>query len=335
MAKKPTTRQSKHTLSIKQQTTVSENRTKRIAELQQAGAIKATVISHMGFTVIVQTASDAPLLPCDWRQHIGAICAGDEVLITQIDGQTPVIEAILPRRTVIEKQNTYRGAKPFAANLDQLVVVITHTPMFQTSLLDRYLITANHIGVDCLIFFNKTDILTDSDHIEHVERIRQIYAAIPRVTWVKGHTQSSDGLAALHTHLAGKTSVFAGQSGVGKSSLINALIPDLAIQTMSISDASGLGRHSTTNTTLYRLNANTTILDTPGVRSFDTYHLDESIITKGFPDIAPFLGQCQFRDCSHQHETDCALKNAVQAHKVSELRYNSFLQILAEVKAHD
>ncbi|PID62172.1 MAG: ribosome small subunit-dependent GTPase A [Gammaproteobacteria bacterium] len=336
-------------LSKKQQSTVSDNLQKRIEQLRTDNALEATVISHMGYNVIVQTAAGAPLLACDWRQNIGAICAGDQVLISE--QSTPAdnasdsgnthyrIEAVLPRTSVIEKQNVYRGAKPFAANIDQLLVIITHEPMFQASLLDRYLIMAHEVGVDALIYFNKVDILTDANIIAHVQRLQAIYEAIPNVRWVSGSLKTADGLDDLQAQLDNRKTVITGQSGVGKSTLINALIPDIDVQTMSISEASGLGRHSTTNSTLYRLNADTMhagiLIDTPGVRSFDTYHLSPEAIQNGFADIAPLIGHCRFSDCSHTHEAGCAIKQAVSTGEISQLRYDSFLQTLTESQRHD
>lgn len=340
MARKPLSRRSNKKLTNKQQSNVSDNLEKRIEKLRADNAVEATVISHMGYNIIVQTDSESPLLACDWRQNIGAVCAGDNVLISESDNDAnPVIEAVLPRKTVIEKQNVYRGAKPFAANIDQILVIVTHEPMFQASLLDRYIIMATVVGIDCLVYFNKTDILTDPKTIAHIDHLQAIYEKIPNVTWVRGSIKTQHGLDDLTAKLDNRKTVITGQSGVGKSTLINALIPDINVQTMSISTASGLGRHSTTNSTLYRLDKNTMhtgiLIDTPGVRSFDTYHLSASQVENGFAEIQPFLGHCQFSDCSHTHEKKCAIKNAIANEQISELRYNSFLQILHESQDYD
>lgn len=344
MASKHSNRRTTTKLTKKQKTVVSKNLSKRIKQLRDNHAIEATVISHMGYNIIVQQQPDSPLLACDWRQNIGAMCAGDQVLMIEqsnigIDQSHYRIEAVLPRQTVIEKQNVYRGAKPFAANIDQMLVIITHEPMFQPSLLDRYIVMSSVVGIDCLIYFNKTDILTDSQTITHIDRMQKIYETIPKVRWVRGSIKTERGLDALKTQLDNRKTVITGQSGVGKSSLINALIPDINIQTKSISEASGLGRHSTTNSTLYRLDKHRMhsgiLIDTPGVRSFDTYHLSPTEIERGFADIEPYLGYCQFSNCSHTHEKHCALKNAVSDDKISDLRYHSFLQMLTESQQYD
>ncbi len=340
MARKPLSRRSSKKLTNKQQSNVSENLEKRIDKLREQNAVEATVISHLGYNVIVQT-DNSSVFACDWRQNIGAICAGDNVLISETSNEeNPIIEAILPRKTVIEKQNVYRGAKPFAANIDQILIIITHQPMFQASLLDRYLIMATMVGVDCLIYFNKTDILTNSqDIINHVNHLYEIYQKIPNVRWVFGSIKTENGLSTLQSELSKRKTVVTGQSGVGKSTLINALIPDISVQTKSISEASGLGRHSTTNSTLYHLDKTTmgngVLIDTPGVRSFDTYHLSTDVIERGFAEIYPFLGHCHFSNCSHIHEKNCAVKMAVNDGKISQLRYDSFLQILTESKNYE
>ena len=340
MSRKLLSRRSNKKLTKKQKSKVSDNLEKRIDKLREENALEATVISHMGYNIITQIKKNSSLVACDWRQNIGAICAGDKVLFSPPkNDEKPIIEAVLPRETVIEKQNSYRGAKPFAANIDQILVIITHEPLFQPSLIDRYVIMANMVGIDCLIYFNKIDILTEPNIINHVNRIQNIYESIPDIHWVKGSIKTERGLVDLKKQLSNRQTVITGQSGVGKSSLINTLIPDMSIQTMSISEASGLGRHSTTNSTLYRLDERTInegiIIDTPGVRSFDTYHLNPAQIEKGFAEIYPFIGQCQFSDCSHTHENNCALKSAINDEKISKLRYASFLQILKESQDHD
>lgn len=329
-------------LTHKQLAQVEQNIEKRIEELTYQGAITAIVISHLGYQVICQPLqtdanTDNQLLACDWRQNLGSLCVGDRVLIT-LEAEKGVVEAVLPRKNVIEKYNTYKGARALAANIDLLLVVLTLKPLFQPSLLDRYLVSANRLGLETYVFFNKVDLLVDADTDTQkmVTECEQIYSHIPDCHWLNGSAKQGLGLDVLQNVLANKVTVIAGQSGVGKSSLINALIPDLNIQTKSISEVSGLGRHSTTNSTLYHLSETGleqgSLIDTPGVRSFETVHYDKTVIEAGYREIAPFLGRCQFSDCSHTHEKNCSIISALNDKAISQLRYDSFIQMLSEVE---
>lgn len=327
MARKPKTRASRKKLSIQQQSRVADNVEKRRELLLAENAEQGLVISHLGFEVVIKR-TDGGLIGCQWRQDVGDICVGDTVLISQSDNQAPIIEAILPRANVIEKHNLYKGFKPFSANFQQLLVVVTHAPELQTSLLDRYLVTANYVGVNTLIFFNKSDTLATRDEFE---RIADVYRNLDSTDWHFGSVKTGEGLDAVRAQLQDKRTIIVGQSGVGKSSLINTLIPTLEIQTMAISELSQLGRHSTTNSTLYELPFGGELVDTPGVRSFDTYRLSREVVEAGFTDIAPFIGLCKFSNCSHNKEPQCALKNAVNNGDIHPDRFASFLQVLDEL----
>lgn len=337
-------------LTHKQQAQVEQNIEKRIETLRAEGAVEAIVISHLGYQVICQCLEQdtgqyleqhpeqrlgqqyGELLLCDWRQNMGALCVGDRVLLT-LEAETGMVEALLPRKNMIEKYNSYKGMRPLAANIDLLLVVVTVEPLLQTSLLDRYLVAATALGLETLIFFNKCDVLAtvDANTKQSIDNYQQIYQSIADCQWLNGSAKKGLGLTEIKQQLADKITVITGQSGVGKSSLINALIPDLNIQTMTISEISKLGRHSTTNSTLYHLEKIGGLIDTPGVRSFETSYFDKSAIEAGFREIAPFLGGCHFSDCSHTHEKNCSIISALENKEISQLRYDSFIQMLSEL----
>lgn len=325
-------------LTHKQQAQVEQNIEKRIETLRAEGAIEAIIISHLGYQVICQSLvpqseeKNGELLLCDWRQNMGALCVGDRVLLT-LEAETGMVEALLPRKNVIEKYNSYKGMRPLAANIDLLLVVVTVEPLLQTSLLDRYLVAATALGLKTLIFFNKCDVLAtvDANTKQSIDNYQQIYQSIADCQWLNGSAKKGLGLTEIKQQLADKITVITGQSGVGKSSLINALIPDLNIQTMTISEISKLGRHSTTNSTLYHLGETGGLIDTPGVRSFETSYFDKSAIEAGFREIVPFLRGCHFSDCSHTHEKNCSIISALENKEISQLRYDSFIQMLSEL----
>lgn len=284
----------------------------------------AVVVAHLGYRLILE--QNGHLLSADWRKQSGDIACNDRVLIRCNGENHAVVEAVLPRgKTLCKWQG--RKIKPVAANISQLLIVIACQPNWQESLVDRYLIAAQKAGICPAIYLNKTDLLNDIDPSNTKSRllpyqelgIAVFYGALP------------DKLPPeLLVWLSGEQTVFCGQSGVGKSSLIRVLKPDSDIWIQAISQATKLGRHTTTNLRRYPLNDNTAVIDTPGVRSFAINHLERADILSAFPDITRYICQCRFNDCNHRNAPNCAVLKALAEGAINPARYHSFLQLLEE-----
>lgn len=291
---------------------------------------QARVIVSFGADSIIETA-DGQLYRALTRRRTGRAITGDRV---DWSGQPPyqvAIERIHPRRNTLVRTN-YRGQeKPLAANLDQLAIVCAPEPTPDRRLLDRYLVLAASLDVDPVVVINKSDRLADGA----ADALRAALAGV-HARGCPLHTVScvtGEGLDDLAAILAGQTSLLVGQSGVGKSSLINALVPDRQARTQAISEASGQGRHTTTETTLYPLADGGTLVDSPGVRILRLAHLPRDVIESGFPDIAPYAEACEFRDCGHDREPGCAVRAAIDAGRVDAQRVESLRELLAERNA--
>ena len=192
--------------------------------------------------------------------------------------------------------------KPVAANIDQIVVVIASRPSFEQGMLDRYLVAAEIIGARPAVVFNKADLLNDEARAR-LERKLALYSGLGYPLLFTS-TRTTDGLKDLHAQLRHHTSVLVGQSGVGKSSLVQALLPERAVRIGDLSNVTGLGRHTTTTAMLYHLPDGGDLIDSPGVRDFALWPVDAQTLARGFVEFRPWLGHCKFRDCNHRGEPD-------------------------------
>ena len=239
---------------------------------------------------------------------------GDMVTVTR-QGTKGMVEAVLPRK------NSF--VRPAVANVDALVIFAANVnPVTEPFLIDRVTAIAGNKGVECILCVNKTD-------LDAAEKLRSIYThAGFRV--IPTSAETGAGVETLRQALQGKLTAFTGNSGVGKSSILNRLCPQLALPTGEVSEKLGRGRHTTRHVELFTLDSETFVMDTPGFSSFDTDQMD--IILKenlqyAFPDFGPFLGQCQFHDCSHRKEPGCAIRAAAEAGHIEPSRYDSYLRL--------
>jgi len=249
------------------------------------------------------------------QRGIRAVC-GDRVDIATAGGEI-VVTRIHPRRGVLWRHDERRGRRPVAANLDTMAIVVTPEPPVAPDQIDRYLAIAELLELRPLLVANKCDIgpvATDE------------FAALGyEVHAVSAHTGA--GLERLAAALRGRNAILSGLSGVGKSALITALIPDYEARSSALSAASGEGRHTTTTARLYPLPHGGHLIDSPGVRDIRLWPMPPSELARGFRELRPWLGRCRFRDCRHDREPDCALRSAVARGDVSDRRYRSFMAL--------
>lgn len=293
---------------------------------QASGEDTALVVAHMGSQIIVE--KDKELIACTWRRQTADIAINDTVAIGYSPDGSAVIEAIYPRKNALYKWQG-RKAKAIAANLDQLLIVIAVEPDWQAALVDRYIIAAQENGIQPAILLNKIDLATP-DKQKALERRLAPYQSVNIPIFTASINQGNN-LSSLEHWLQNKQTILCGQSGVGKSSLIRHLIPNVDIWIQNISAATGLGKHTTTNLRRYPIDAQTAVIDTPGVRGFAVTHLTRDIILTGFPDITPYAAECKFNDCQHQNEPDCAVQNALKHGKINPERWQSLQQLLSEL----
>lgn len=287
------------------------------------------VISRFGMHADVE-AADGSQHRCNIRRTIRSLVTGDRVVWRkgENDSVKGIVEAVHERTSVLTRPDFYDGVKPIAANIDQIVIVSAILPELSLNIIDRYLVACETLDVEPLIVLNKTDLL-DAEGMAFVNEQMDIYRGIGyRVLMVSSRTQ--DGLKPLEEALTDRISIFAGQSGVGKSSLLNALLGlhEDQILTNDVSDNSGLGQHTTTAARLYHFPHGGDVIDSPGVREFGLWHLEAEQITHGFVEFHDYLGRCKYRDCKHDTDPGCAIREAVENGHIAGSRFENYHRIL-------
>lgn len=282
--------------------------------------LQGRVVAAHGRQYFVQLA-DGSLLPCFPRGKKSEVACGDRVDILRTSSDQGVIEAIQPRSSLLYRSNEIKQ-KLIAANVDQLIIVVATEPGFSDELVTRALVAAESEEIEILIVLNKCDL---ADKLPAArERLAMFGKLGYRVLELSALEHAEDLRPALH----GKTSVLVGQSGMGKSTLVNALFPEARAATREISSALDSGKHTTTHATLYNLDADSRLIDSPGLQEFGLGHLDRQEIEQAFPEFRPFLGQCRFRDCQHNREPDCALNAALADGKIDARRFAIYHRIV-------
>ncbi len=259
------------------------------------------------------------------------ISVGDHVKLRRLDSTTGLIEEILPRQSELARKDAASSDKrmiqqTLLANLDQVIIVLaTAQPEPHFGFLDRYLAICESARLHAFVCINKADL----PHNPSVEREADLYTRLDyTVIWTS--IQTGQGIDELHLLLKDHTSLFSGPSGVGKSSLVNALEPGMAIRTGLVSDATGKGRHTTTGSQLYPLSGGGWLADSAGIRALSGWNIPPDELAECFVEFRPHLGQCLYSDCAHIDEEGCAVLEAVQQGKIDERRYRSYVRMYTE-----
>lgn len=296
------------------------------------------VIKNTGSWYTVKTDSNQ-LVECKIKGNFrlkgirstNPVAVGDRVIITPNQEGTAFITSIEDRKNYIIRKspNLSKQSHIIAANVDQAFLVVTiNRPVTSTTFIDRFLASAEAYRVPVVLLFNKTDALEDEER-EYQQMMIDLYETVGYQCLAISAANGS-GMDKVRELLAGKTTVLSGNSGVGKSTLINSLLPDVQLKTAEISDAHNAGTHTTTFSEMLELPEGGYIIDTPGIKGFGTFDIEPEELTSYFKEIFHFSKDCRFNNCTHTHEPGCAVLKAVEEHYIAQSRYLSYLNMLED-----
>ena len=300
--------------------------------------MKGLVIKNTGSWYVVKI-DDGSIVNCKIKGNFrlkgirttNPVAVGDMVEVAVKDDASYII-GIEPRRNYIIRKasNLSKESQILASNIDQALLIVTlKEPVTNTTFIDRFLATAEAYNVPVVIVINKVDLLSDADDHDYLEAVKSLYEIIGYKV-IKMNALAGDGLEELQQALAGKVTLLSGNSGVGKSSIINLVLPGLNLKTCNVSESHHTGMHTTTFSEMFDLPGGGSVIDTPGVKGFGTIDFDKAEVAHYFKEIFKISANCKYNNCTHTHEPGCAVRDAVENHYISESRYQSYLSILED-----
>ena len=300
--------------------------------------MKGLVVKNTGSWYTVRT-DDGQLLQSKVKGNFrlkgirstNPVAVGDRVqIVTNPEGTAFITEIDDRRNYIIRKSiNLSKQSHIIAANVDQALLVVTvNYPQTSTTFIDRFLASAEAYRVPVILLFNKTDLL-DADEVHYQQMLITLYETIGYECRAIS-AETGEGVDALKALLAGKITLLSGNSGVGKSTLINRLVPGVNLRTAEISDAHNAGQHTTTFSEMIPLEDGGWLIDTPGIKGFGTFDMEPEELTSYFKEIFHFSKDCRFSNCTHTHEPGCAVLKALEDHYIAQSRYQSYLSMLED-----
>lgn len=288
--------------------------------------LKGVVVAAFGKRFKVELA-DATLnkkrISCVTRGKKIDLACGDIVTVKLTDKFEGVVESTLPRQSLLYRSNAFKS-KMLAANVTQIIIVLATQPSFYEALLNRCLIAAEAANIKPLIVLNKCD-LPDNDNA------KKKLALYTSLGYQVLSLSAKEDISTLRPYLQNHSSILVGQSGMGKSTIINALLPNESVRTQEVSHVLDSGKHTTTAAHLYHLDAVSELIDSPGLQEFGLHHLSTDELEHAFIEFRPFLGKCRFNNCKHLQEPDCAITAAVAAKQVTAERFATYKMLRTEI----
>jgi len=266
---------------------------------------------------------DGTQISCVTRGKKNDLACGDQVQVKMTDTLEGVVEKLYPRTSLLFRSNAYK-TKTLASNVTQVIIVLATTPSFYEALLNRCLIAAEAAGIKAVIVLNKCDLTDNSAALKLLKVYQDLGYQVQPLS-------AKQDINPLKQWLSGQVSVLVGQSGMGKSTIVNALLPESAVRTQEVSEVLDSGKHTTTAAHLYHLDAISDLIDSPGLQEFGLNHLSLEELEQAFIEFRPYLGKCRFNNCKHIHEPDCAIIGAMKAGKISSVRLAYYQGLTQEI----